>query len=166
MATLIDKTYFETGQCYIPNSNETGIAAAAIAAEIQGYIDTYEEDFLRGLLGDTLYEYLVAHPSEARIVTLIAHLLNETTKQSPIANYVWFKYQQQNQIITTNGGDKQTSQSELLPASNYALASGVWNAMVTKNWYIYEWLQTNIATYPEWTVENEYLFEKVNIMDL
>jgi len=73
MATLIDKTYFLTGLTGIPNSNATG-AGACIGANIQAYIDIYEPEFLKKLLGDDLYDAYVLAPDEDRFVALIAEL--------------------------------------------------------------------------------------------
>jgi hypothetical protein len=165
MATLIDKTYFLTGLTGIPNSNATG-AGACIGANIQAYIDIYEPEFLKKLLGDDLYDAYVLAPDEDRFVALIAQLRNATTKISPIANYVYFILQQHSQIVPTDGGDKQTNQSGMSSASNMSRMCAVWNHMIELNEIFSEWMDENYTDYPEYSGGCDSVYEKINIMNI
>lgn len=167
MATLIDKTYFAKGLCAIANSNETDVVSRSIAANVQNYIDIYESEYLKMLLGDDLYDYVMAHPSEPRIVALIGKLKNTTTLQSPIANYVFYRYMKLNQVIQTQSGDKENSQAGMITNVNASLYVAVWNQMVDWSIDLYDWLVENSTTYPEFETDLcAMIYERINILSI
>ena len=170
MAYLIDSTYFQSGRCAINNVESTSWAGTSKSADIARYIATYEPEYLTKLLGRTLYDYVVAHPTEARIVTLIAKLRDETNNLSPIANYVYYMYMQQSQVLQTEGGDKETTPTGLSKMANLSRHVAVWNSMVTSTVSISEWLADNSATYPEYNETSDDdldpydIFHNINVI--
>ena len=172
MAYLIDSNYFTSGRCAINNVESTSWAGTSKAADMSSYIATYEPEYLTKLLGRTLYDYVVAHPTEARIVTLIAKLRDEINNVSPIANYIYYMYIQQSQIIQTDGGDKEVTPGGLAPMANLSRHVAVWNSMVTSSVFISDWLADNAAIYPEYDEASDYdldpydIFHNINVIGM
>lgn len=172
MAYLIDTSYFQAGQTAINNVESCGWAGGSKAASITSYIAMYEPEYLTKILGSTLYACLVANPTEARMVALIAKLRNATDEISPIANYVYYKYMQQTQQIQTEGGDKETTPAGMGVMANIPLHCAVWNWMVKQSISISDWLVDNIALYPEYNqtddddLDNYELFQYINVVGI
>ena len=168
MSYLVDTTYFAKGQLAINNVTDTGFAGLSVAENVSDYVARYEPVYLTKLLGATLYAYLVAHQTEPRIVALIAKLRNSTDKISPIASYIYYRYMQENQVIQTEGGDKETAPAGMTTMANLAKHCAIWNWMSDQSTIINDWLTDNLATYPEFSqtsdedLESWELFEHIN----
>jgi hypothetical protein len=168
MANHIDTTYFVSGQTAIPNVASTATAGAAIAVTVTRYITMYEPDFIKKLLGDDLYADYVATPTDAKWNAFKALLYNATTKISPIANYVWYIYQEQNQVMMTGGGDKKSGDATMTPEVNVAKMIGVWDSMRKMVADIVDYFDANTATFPLWDggASAEFYFDMVNNFDI
>ncbi len=152
---LIDYTYFDT---YLNISGISGTTVPALArrSELNAYIKRYEKKALISILGEDLYNAFQAGlvgTVAARWVALKAQLVDTTAKTSPLANYVWYKWQQTHQQTTTAQGDRQTNTENMGAHQNDALYVHVWNELVEFLPDFYEWLDTNVATYPEYNGE-------------
>ena len=166
MANLITYEYFVNDPLKIPNISGTGTIPEALQAAVTRYITQYEKKFLRRLLGDDLYDAMIANTAPTpRWVTLKAQLVNSTDKISPIANYVWYYYQKQNQVVITQSGDKKTSEANMSALINGGKYMEVWNQMVSDAEDFYDWLEDNAATYPEWEGD-AFDFETINGFDI
>lgn len=159
MANLIDDTYFY-GDLLIVGIGSTSQAQLAKTTSVNNFITVYEKDFLRNVLGDDLYDAFMAGMAETtpdtRWTSLANQLRNSTTKYSPIANYVWYKWQQQSQQLVTATGDKSVAEMNMVRSLNYGKYVNVWNAMKMMLDDFYEWLNDNISTYPEYEGSSWY----------
>ncbi len=161
---IIDYTYFQKAPVIVPNIATTPAPYAARLAELNQYILIYEEEFLRLLWGDDLYDAYVATPSAARFTALIAKLRDSTNKVSPIANYVYIRYQQDHQQVVTSSGDKETTNAGMTSAVNVQMYSNIINHMVSMAERVYDYMADNSATYPEW--QCDFAFQKTYLFGI
>lgn len=71
-----------------------------------------------------------------------------TSKKSLIANYVYWHYIRDNHTFTTASGEKKSPLAvNVLPESKLVRA---WNEMVNWNMQLYDFLNKELATYPEY----------------
>lgn len=168
MANFISIDYFKSGQLAINNLNSTGFVTTAIENDVKDYIARYEPEYFKKLLGDTLYAYMVAHPLEVRVVALLAKLRDDTAKTSPCANYIYYHYQADKQIVQTESGDKNVNAGGSESMANIRRYVNIWNSMVDASYEFDEWLQENRTTYPEYCPDAESidLWETINILDI
>jgi hypothetical protein len=166
----IDETYFQKGLTYIPNTIGTGAFQEAVINNVKNYIARFEPVFLKDLLGDDLYDAYIAGISvlptpAARWTALRSQLLDSTNKISPIANFVYYHFQKNQQTQTTQSGDKKTNSPGMENSINSDKVCAAWNEMVKKCADIYDWLEENKATYPEWEGDL-YTCDYINIFDI
>ncbi len=126
MATIIDNTYFEKGWLFIPNNKDTNAeptASPSAQSEIDFFIEEYERELLLNALGVTLFNDLIANPSDQKWVDLIDgkdYTINSKTKrwnglkgankQSLIAFYVYCQYlRNDNSTYLTTGIAQNTA---------------------------------------------------------
>ena len=149
----INKDYF-ANQLSIPTLIGSGQFSVAKQTELAAFIAVHEKVALRDILGDDLYTAyqsgLSTSPIPPRITALKAQLVDATAKTSPLANYVWYKWQQTHQQITTAQGDRATVSDNLTTSYATELYVSVWNEMVDALADFYDWLGDNIADYPEY----------------
>ena len=127
MANLIDTTYF-WGELKI-----VGLADAKTLEEFNKFITMYEADYLLKMFGDK-------YPT---IPTALSSLLIDSTRKiSPIANYVYVKYQDNNRTATTFAGEKNLLQSNTSIADDRAKRQLAWNKMVNLNQIVHQKLYT------------------------
>jgi len=159
---VIDYTYFQTPPVAIPNIALTPGPYLARKEELDRYILIYEKKYLREMLGDTLYDLFVAGPAVERFVTMMAQLRDTDNKISPIANYVYVRYMQDTQKVTTSSGDKETQSPGMINQVNSQKYSSIINDMITMSEDLYDWISDNASDYPEWECafkfERSYLF--------
>lgn len=162
MANIIDYTYFQSPPVFIPNLATTPPAMAARLSEVSRYIVIYEKEYLRLMLGDDLYDLMIAAPTAPRFVALKARFIDTTNKISPIANYVYVRYMQDQQQVTTQSGDKETQKSGMVSQVNAQKYANIINQMIALSEDVYDWIAENVATYPEWECgfkfERSYLY--------
>lgn len=165
----IDYTYFQSGLIAIPNLRTSGLVQNLIIDDLNDYITIYEPKYLKRLMGDDLYDAFVAGIAETtpetRWTDLQSQIRDTSNKLSPIADYVWYYYQQEHQQTATQSGDKQTDQPGLVARVNSDRLCNVWNNMVEKSLEVYEWIEDNQADYPEWEYDS-FDFQDINSFDL
>jgi hypothetical protein len=187
---LIDKTYF-VGELNIP-----GTGNAAISERLDLFISKYEKDFLKKVLGTALYNTyttgIAVTPTPNQIwidlrdgkdyqVGDVTYswfgFANATTKQSPIANYVYYWWMRSDTSAKPDDAEQQAAYYE---RRNGSMARA-WNEM--SRWvlgenrygYLYSsgllgFLRTNSSVYGDWkdfTGYNIYReFAPINLMNL
>jgi hypothetical protein len=161
---LIDKTYF-VGEINIPNTGN-----ADVEARLNFFIAKYEDALLRKVLGDALYAAyktgIAVTPTpdtkwtelrDGKVYTNSNSVSktwmgfrNATTKQSMIANYVYYWYQRDSVTDTTAIGETSVkadnSSSKESPAVKMARA---WNEAAKWIYDLLCFLLSNIETYTE-----------------
>lgn len=180
MANLIDKTYF-VGERNIPNTDQT-----AVEQRLNHFIAKYEAELLRLLLGYELYKDftagLLADPILGKWISLrdgdeytvdgILYkwdgLRNAATKQSMIADYVYYWWMRDKASITTGVGETapQAENSTMVsPADKMCYA---WNEMVAGAGALYHFLENHPVDYPSWAYDYRdwMVFKPINSFNL
>lgn len=126
---IIDYTYFK-GMLGIGLSPDTGAPSITLNVErecIEQYIDIYEMEYLKMLLGSKYDEFVSSMDSEEWLP--IKEFLQKD--YSPIACYVWFKYVSVLNVQITRMGSVTSADNSL--TSPIQLQVRVWNDMVKMN---------------------------------
>jgi hypothetical protein len=161
---IIDYTYF-TNRLNLPQTGNT-----PGREDVEAYIDQYEPEYLKCVLGLDLWQAFNAGiegsgpPSEQRFIDLLegkdftkdgcGYHWNGfkplTGKISPIANYVFYQYVDERVIdFTLVGNVKSTTENNRIADETPRLVY-TWNRMVDLNRALYNFLQANKTVYPEW----------------
>lgn len=161
---IIDYTYF------VNRLNLPQVGNTEGRADVQAYIDDYEPEYLRCVLGLELYDAFIAGidgsglPDEQRWIDLLegAEFTKDGCKRlwpgfkqtdskvTPIANYVFYQYVDERVIdFTLVGNVKSTTDNNRIADETPRLVYA-WNRMVDMNRLLYHYLKANKATYPEW----------------
>lgn len=152
---LINYTYFTKGLTKISGiSSQLNAANEAGRVELDAMILIYEPELMYKVIGQPLYDALIAGLAESspltKWVTLQGKLIDAATLRSPIANYVYFKIWQQSQKISTKSGDKVVSESGLIPDPDNQKAVALNNTMVDMLSTFEQWFVENSDDYSEW----------------
>jgi len=134
MENKIDETYF-WGRLKIAgilnvNSSAQGIANKNKTTEIQRYITKYQKEYLLYLLGVKVYENV---PDE-----IMAIIIDEASAISPIANYIFCKYQIDTATFPTPSGQKKLSVNNTQEEDIRPTIAAAWNEMVDMNQIIHQ----------------------------
>lgn len=163
MANIIDVSFFQGGQTEIAQSTE-----ASVAATVNRYINTLEQDFLRELLGYELSKLFQAgYASVAKYQALLngAEYVNrfgdadkfrgivftdglDGRKRSMIANYIYYYYLRQETTFTSGSGEKEIAAMNAEKASSRMKQVRAWNEMVKWVKQLWEFLYVNQSDYP------------------
>lgn len=161
---FINKSYF-IGEVDIPNTDYEDVIGL-----IDKLIKEHEPKFLQDILGYDLYKQfitgLAATTPEQKWIDLRdgkefqaldgrlykwEGFKNDTTLQSPIAEYVFFKWVKLTHSQSTNNGQVKTENENSSAFSPRYKMVSVWNSMVEKNWILYQFLQANQLVYTPFT---------------
>jgi len=166
MANLIDISFF-FGNLHIAQKSD-----AAVSSSLNWFIDEYEPRLLTDLLGYELYEAYKtgiaagspdakwtdlrdgkAYTNRAGITVKYQGLKWSIggSKKSPIANYVYW-YWMENQVSDSTGtGEKVTDAQASAGVSPATKMIRAWNQMADWNRELLEFLLSNETDYPEFT---------------
>lgn len=151
---LIDATYF------IGQLNIAQVDQETVRENLDVFITKYEAKFLTQLLGKTLYDaFLIGldDPQPDQIWTdLKGMLVDDTLKVSPIANYVYYFYSEDNATQTTGVSEvlaKAENASYYTPIRKMMRA---WNEMVVRVRELRQWLTDNLVTYPDLVIYSPF----------
>lgn len=166
---ILTYQYFTSGRLAIAGLAGNELGAQATQTSIQKYINLFEPKYLKRLLGDDLYDAFKTGMSvttpDARWTNLAAQIYDTTAKESPIANLVWYKWLSDHQTVTTASGMKKATASDAASVNNVQMITDIYNDAVDSLQDVYDWLETNEATYPEWE-HGAFDFRKINIFDI
>lgn len=145
--SLIDASFF-IGELNIANTDE-----ASVLSVLQLYIDEYEPEYLKLLLGAKLYFDFNAGLSADPILPQWTDLKNElititgTSKVSPIANYIYFYFTRRQQY--GNGGAvlTQSAFENAIVIDSKIETSRCWNKMNRLSFTVYKFLKANASIY-------------------
>lgn len=126
MDNLINKDYF-IGLNKITGLNES---EPDREEQLNLLISQYQPEFLERFFGSTI---TLTAESE-----LIPFIRNEETKTSPLANYIYCIYQENQAALTTNAGDKKINIQNTSVADYRNKVVKSWNNMVIQNQKIHD----------------------------
>lgn len=147
---LIDSSYFINEIFIAGQANSVDVESSR--SKLSGFIAKYEPRFLDEFLGHDLkiafLDGLQIQPIPEKWQNLKNILVNEETKESPIANYVYFFYKR-NEVTTTTGVGEFNQLSENAErASSIDKQVMAWNEMLDLSFKIYDFLKNNQSDYP------------------
>lgn len=138
-----------TGKIKIANT-----AKADVATDLQIFIDDYEGEFLKLLLGETLYTDFIAGLDEDPIPAKWTALKDKIGVS--IANYIYWFYMRDNNTQTVAMGEtkgKSANAGSALPDEKIVRA---WNEMVKICYTVVELINNNPDDYGTYYIENFY----------
>lgn len=148
--SLIDATFF-IGELNIAQTDQI-----AVMENLDVFIAKYEKKFLNLLLGETLYAEFVAglevDPIAQKWTDLKNKLVNDGDKTSPIANYIYYHYSENNATKTTGVSEVVAVAENASYTTPIHKMMRAWNEMVLEVIDIKDWLMENTATYPNLVV--------------
>lgn len=145
---IIDHTHF-TGLLSVGISPNTGVSNITNDADLErlnSYVDFYETEYLRKVLGDVMcaefMSYMEHRTGEGEKEQRWEALLEKLTERvSPIACYVYFKLIGEcNYNVTSNGVQGSADGDAVSPGR---LQIRAWNDMVRLNFGVYVLLRSN-----------------------
>ena len=152
---LIDKTYFK-GEYLIPNVEGVGLVATAAGESLDWYIAKYDPEYLRLVLGETLYDALISGlaitPVPAKWAALRNVLVDSTNKLSYIAGYVYYFVERSRFSLNTSQGQAKAKAQNSENVINTAPMRKAYNESMEYGRNVRAWLTENLADYPEYTV--------------
>lgn len=135
---LIDCSYFYAGPLQIENAevtNDLDNNAHAVQQHITGYIERYQGEFLRKMLGNVLAVSVLAALASGDTADM-EDLLERL--RLPFAHYVYFKMAGDgNQVMTATGLVRLKSANDYQPPRQRQVS--VWNDMVELNKQFVAW---------------------------
>lgn len=158
---FIDETYFTRRQNVPQRGNTEGLQ------DLLSFVDQYEVEYLRCVLGLDLYDALAAGTEgsgtpDQRWIDLLTGKgfiyqgcksywggLAPASKISPIANYVYWNYvdSKAEDFTLTGVVVSSTDNNRTVAPTNKLVAA--WNTMVDMNVTLYRFLKASGVTYPE-----------------
>lgn len=175
---LIDRSYF-VGELLIYPKDEA----------LDHFILKYEAQFLANALGWGFYQEFAAavdaspsvtleqrwvdlrdgltYTGIAQYPTLWRGLVNPTTKQSPIANYVYYWWKRDNESQSASMGEKKTAAENARDWTPAFKGARAWNEMVDQVWSLRHYLSVQGTTvYPNWVSRAGTYWKKINVLGI
>jgi hypothetical protein len=158
--SLIDSTYF-VDEILIAGLENT---VDSTGSKLSSFITKYEARFLKELLGKDLYNAFITgleeDPIQQKWLDLKNELVNDTTKESPIANYVYYYYSRNKATETVGFGEIQPNTENGIMANAVQKQTRAWNEMVDWNKQVIDFINDNISDYPEFKPSDTFFCGK------
>lgn len=147
---LIDTSYFVQSN-YIPNIQGSSDVNDAISAQVEVFIKLHEPDFLKTIFGETFYDEFIAgiEAGTDKYLTLKTKLIDIQLKESPIANFIFCRYVQNQMSFNENNPNPTFFNNQRFVQS--------WNEMVDLLKIFVHWFEQNEADY---TITNTDYFDE------
>lgn len=136
-------------------------AQADVASDLQIFINDYEAEFLKLLLGETLYTDFIAGLGDDPILAKWTDL-KEKIGVTTIANYIYWFYMRDNNTQTVAMGEtkgKSANAGAALPDEKIIRA---WNEMVKNCYSVVEFIVSKPDHYGTYYIENFYYLGWLN----
>lgn len=140
MATLIDPSFF-IRDIKIPN-----VYAPAVAANVQQFIDKYEPECLRNILGYDFYQLFLTENGSQRMMDLLGGkgewmgLVNVPAKDSLIAYYVYYFFEEAMATQSTGVATSITKDESAMNVSPADKMIAAWNQFSYRTTAMYKFL--------------------------
>lgn len=158
---IIDSTYFINKLALPQVSNPEGLIA------VNNFINQYEPEFLQCALGYNLWQAFVdgiedSFPEDRWVWLLEGHSytyngrdnawkgFENASKQSPIANYVFYQFMDNKAVDFVLTGNVVSSTENNRTVNGVDRMVDTWNRMVDMNINLLAYLRANKSLYPEW----------------
>ena len=138
---LIDASYF-IGDLQIAN-----LSSQHVRARVDAFIEDNEAEFLSLLFGPLYDDYVAGLNLEDNTIWTALHT---SDLKIAFAAYVYFYWMRDKESITTSLGEAKPEAQNSTPTTSINKQVSAWNKMVKKVERIYNYLDINSATYPNW----------------
>jgi hypothetical protein len=136
------------------------VGNTSVQGDIQKYIDKFEQEYLLNLLGYELKKRFDANGADdikngkeytSRFSNLLAKWIGLTfvNSASPIASYIYCKYQLDQQTKSTPVGEKKLQAQNSNNSNANDKITRQWNWMVDRNRELVDFLMSDQENYPE-----------------
>jgi hypothetical protein len=160
---LIDETYF-VGELNIPKASEE--------ETLNIFIEKYEKQFLREVLGHETYNAFITGLAASDQIWLDLRdgatytyagmgYQWEDLKQA-IACYVYFHWMRNETSSTTQIGESKPQAQNAVNASSVHKMVRAWNEMVDIVWNMWWYLDSSLTTYTTWKVSYPSYYTRTN----
>ena len=160
----VTAAYF-VNELLIPGISGSQFSEVENLATLNAIISKYQPKFLEMLLGEDLYaEYAAAialSPTSGVWFDLQSQIYQAATLESPIANYVYFKFWKNAATTTLKSGEAQSKFENSDTATIGVKMVRAWNEMVDQVDDIREWINDHASDYPTWGTETVETFTKI-----
>lgn len=148
---------------------------ASVASVVQQYIDRYEPEYFKKVLGVSLYQlYTAGITASNPIYTALRDgdsytdyygetMFYEGLKQ-PIINYIYFHYLRDNTTFTTGSGEKEINKA--IDVSSIDKQVRAWNEMVDVNKKLRWYLFSKAVIFGNITFYYNEMFHPINMLGL
>lgn len=165
---IIDYTYFR-GEITVAQ-----LSQAPVREDLQLLINKYEKEYLKMILGLGLYKAFIAgidpiSGADQKWLNILQGVdythngrdyewigFENSQKESPIANYVYYKYTAKEVELTTGIGQVKPKAENAVIASAVPKMVRAWNEMVDWQRGLIRYLNENKSVYPEWKPYTDY----------
>lgn len=157
--SLIDETYFAYEPVKIDGLQSSNGFSAKIGSDkylsLIRTIERFEPLYMEYLLGADVANEYYEDSENVKWLPLIEKLRDDEKKISPIANFVYCEFRNENQIVTGSNGDYVPKVDNMQSVSiDYKLMTA-WNDMVRQNMTVCKWIVDNLINSAEPTIELE-----------
>lgn len=139
---FLNSTYFE-GELYLPSLERNyseGVGISRITQTVnenslEWYIEKYEPEYLKKLLGEHLYFAFITeivkeeHDPKWDVLLNMIYRKKDKYSFSPAANYVYFNLGRSSKSQITGKGEKLSNVFDSLNVDNVDKLTGIWNDM-------------------------------------
>lgn len=169
--SLIDSSYF-VGKYEITNVIGSAAPVVINAAKLTTFIVKYEPEYLRALLGTSLYDEFIAGLAvtptpDAKWTDLKDKIVDTINKLSPIVPYVWNRYWTSEETKTSSLGQLLSKAENAQVVSGNTKLIRSWNDSMQGAETIYDWLilPEQRETYPNQDTDLDF-FYLTNLMGI
>lgn len=140
--SIITPNDFKGGEQAIAQLSNLGVQE-----NVQSFIDEYETEFLKKLLGVDLYNDFIAGLALEPIPEKWVQLRDETDLKMMIKCYVYYHYMESETTTTSGTGVIKAKNENSIPANNWDKLVKAWNRMANAT----RLFDLSTDTYPEFT---------------
>ncbi len=160
--SLIDSSYF-VGEYEIQNVIGTAAPVVINAAKLTQFIVKYEPEYMKALLGATLYDEFIAGLAvlptpDTKWTDLKNKLVDTTNKLSCIVPYVWNRYWTAEETKSSSLGQLLSKAENAQVVSSNTKLVRSWNDAMDQASDVFDWLTDNIATYPTLDTDKDFFY--------
>ena len=156
---LINSSYF-VGEYEIMNIAGSAPVVAGNVAKLNAFIAKYEPEFLRALLGSTMYDEFTAGLLINPIPAKWSALSSKITATTAVTAFVWNRYWTSEETKTSSLGQLLSKAENAQVVSSNTKLVRSWNDSMFQAAIIYDWLNQSaqLTTYPTKDTDEDFFY--------
>ena len=144
----IDETYFSNEPVYLTGLKQSNGYSSDVSGEnlsaLNKALNRFTKAYLKQLLGSDVYSEYDADKENPKWDSLKTVLINDEDKISPIANYVYFFFRHENNVVSGSTGDFIDKMDNMQSVTIAHKLANAWNDGVCLNEIVCKWILDNI----------------------